>query len=137
MTASPAADLDLDIDLEPPALEEAITPETASSSEAEPESETEAAAPEEDLRQLAREERDAEPAAAPEEAAPAEEAEPAVGVGAEVMAIINEECFFELDAAPQRVSAVHVPIPYNRSLEKAAIPNANDVVMAVRKMFAK
>jgi pyruvate dehydrogenase E1 component beta subunit len=66
-----------------------------------------------------------------------EEAEPAVGVGAEVMAIINEECFFELDAAPQRVSASHVPIPYNRALEKAAIPNANDVVMAVRKMFGK
>jgi len=66
-----------------------------------------------------------------------EEAEPVVGVGAEVMAIINEECFFELDAAPQRVSAVHVPIPYNHSLEKAAIPNANDVVMAVRKMFGK
>ena len=66
-----------------------------------------------------------------------EEAEPAVGVGAEVMAIINEECFFDLDAAPQRVSAAHVPIPYNRTLEKAAIPNANDVVMAVRKMFGK
>jgi pyruvate dehydrogenase E1 component beta subunit len=66
-----------------------------------------------------------------------EEAEPAVGVGSEVMAIINEECFFELDAAPVRVSAAHVPIPYNHSLEKAAIPNANDVVMAVRKMFGK
>ena len=66
-----------------------------------------------------------------------EEAEPAVGVGAEVMAIINEECFFELDAAPVRVSAVNVPIPYNHALEKAAIPNANDVVAAVRKMFGK
>jgi pyruvate dehydrogenase E1 component beta subunit len=53
------------------------------------------------------------------------------------MAIINEECFFELDAAPVRVSAAHVPIPYNHSLEKAAIPNADDVVMAVRKMFGK
>lgn len=66
-----------------------------------------------------------------------EEAEPAVGVGAEVIAIINEECFFELDAAPQRVSAKHVPIPYNHTLEKAAIPNADDVVMAVRRMFGK
>ena len=66
-----------------------------------------------------------------------EEAEPAVGVGSEVMAIINEECFFELDAAPVRVSVAHVPIPYNHSLEKAAIPNADDVVMAVRKMFGK
>ena len=66
-----------------------------------------------------------------------EEAEPTVGVGAEVMAIINEECFFELDAAPVRVSAVNVPIPYNHTLEKAAIPNAGDVVAAVRKMFGK
>lgn len=66
-----------------------------------------------------------------------EEAEPAVGVGAEVMAILNEECFFELDAPPVRVSAANVPIPYNHTLEKAAIPNADDVVAAVRKMLAK
>ncbi len=64
-----------------------------------------------------------------------EEAEPAVGVGAEVMAIINEECFFELDAAPVRVSAVDIPIPYNHTLEKAAIPEVDDVVAAVKKMF--
>ncbi len=66
-----------------------------------------------------------------------EEAEPAVGVGAEVMAIINEACFFELDAAPVRVSAANVPVPYNHKLEKAAIPNAADVVAAVRRMFGK
>ena len=64
-----------------------------------------------------------------------EEAEPAVGVGAEVMAVINEECFFELDAAPVRVSALNVPIPYNHALEKTAIPDTNDVVEAVRRMF--
>jgi pyruvate dehydrogenase E1 component beta subunit len=64
-----------------------------------------------------------------------EEAEPAVGVGAEVMAIINEECFFELDAAPVRVSALNTPIPYNHAMEKAAIPDANSVVEAVRQMF--
>ncbi|VAW72476.1 Acetoin dehydrogenase E1 component beta-subunit [hydrothermal vent metagenome] len=66
-----------------------------------------------------------------------EEAEAPVGVGSEVMAIINEECFFELDAAPQRVSAVTVPIPYNHTMEKAAIPNVNDVVAAARKMVGK
>jgi pyruvate dehydrogenase E1 component beta subunit len=64
-----------------------------------------------------------------------EEAEPAVGVGAEVMAIINEECFFELDAAPVRVSALNVPIPYNHKLEVAALPDADDVVETVRGMF--
>ncbi|QEP44617.1 alpha-ketoacid dehydrogenase subunit beta [Ectothiorhodospiraceae bacterium BW-2] len=67
----------------------------------------------------------------------AEEAEPAVGVGAEVMALINEECFFELDAPPVRVSAANVPIPYNHGLEKAAIPNAGAVVQAVLKIVGK
>jgi len=67
----------------------------------------------------------------------AEEAEPQVGVGAEVMAILNEECFFELDAAPVRVSAKNVPIPYNHTLEKAAIPSVTDVVQAVLKMFGR
>ena len=66
-----------------------------------------------------------------------EEAEAPVGVGAEVMAIINEECFFELDAAPVRVSARNVPIPYNWRLDKAAIPNPAEVVAAVLKMLGK
>ena len=66
-----------------------------------------------------------------------EEAEPAVGVGAEVMAIINEECFFELDAAPVRVHSALVPQPYNHTLEKAAIPDHEDVVKAVLKLFGK
>ncbi len=66
-----------------------------------------------------------------------EEAEAPVGVGSEVMAIINEECFFELDAAPVRVSAKMVPTPFNHTLEKASIPNAKDVVAAVLKMFGK
>jgi len=64
-----------------------------------------------------------------------EEAEPAVGVGSEVMAIINEECFFELDAPPVRVSAENVPIPYNHKLEKMAIPTAQHAVDAVLKQF--
>jgi pyruvate dehydrogenase E1 component beta subunit len=66
-----------------------------------------------------------------------EEAEAPVGVGSEVMAIINEECFFELDAPPVRVSARNVPVPYNRGLEKVSIPNAKDVVSTVLKMFGK
>lgn len=66
-----------------------------------------------------------------------EEAEAPVGVGSEVMAIINEECFFELDAAPVRVSAANVPIPYNHHLEKAVIPSAKSVVAVVKKMVGK
>jgi pyruvate dehydrogenase E1 component beta subunit len=67
----------------------------------------------------------------------AEEAEAIVGVGAEVIAIINEECFFELDAPPVRVSARHVPIPYNHKLELTAIPNVNNMIKAVLRMFGK
>ncbi len=66
-----------------------------------------------------------------------EEDEPVAGVGAEVMAIINEECFYELDGPPQRIAAKNIPIPYNRAMGKAAIPNADQVVDAVLKMFAK
>ncbi len=66
-----------------------------------------------------------------------EEDEPVAGVGAEVMAIINEECFYELDGPPVRITAKNIPIPYNRAMGKAAIPNAGVVVEAVLKMFAK
>ncbi|HQU14818.1 MAG: alpha-ketoacid dehydrogenase subunit beta [Chromatiales bacterium 21-64-14] len=67
----------------------------------------------------------------------AEEAEPVVGVGAEVMAIINETCFFELDAAPVRVCARTVPVPYARTLEKAAIPGAADIVRAALQVCGR
>lgn len=65
----------------------------------------------------------------------AEEAEAPVGVGSEVMAILNEECFFDLDAAPKRVSALNAPIPYNHGLERTVIPNAGDIVEAALSQF--
>ncbi|MEO1766033.1 alpha-ketoacid dehydrogenase subunit beta [Thiobacter aerophilum] len=67
----------------------------------------------------------------------AEEDEGPVGVGAEIMAIINEECFFDLDAPPVRVHSANVPQPYNHKLEQAAIPDHEDVVNAVLKLFGK
>ncbi|MCB1735448.1 MAG: alpha-ketoacid dehydrogenase subunit beta [Gammaproteobacteria bacterium] len=66
-----------------------------------------------------------------------EEAEAPVGVGSEVMAIINEECFFELDAAPVRLSALNIPIPYAHVLEKAVMPKTDDIVKAVLKMHGR
>ena len=64
-----------------------------------------------------------------------EEAEAPVGVGSEVMAILNEECFFELDAAPVRVSSLNVPVPYAANLEHIAIPNPTWVVDAAKTML--
>jgi pyruvate dehydrogenase E1 component beta subunit len=67
----------------------------------------------------------------------AEEDEAAVGVGAEIMAIINEDCFFALDAQPIRVHAADVPVPYNAKLEKAAIPDVDDVYQGALKALGK
>jgi pyruvate dehydrogenase E1 component subunit beta len=67
----------------------------------------------------------------------AEEDEAPCGVGSEVMAIINEECFFDLDDAPVRVHSAFVPQPFAHNLEKAAIPNPEDVVKAVLKLFGR
>ncbi|HKJ72193.1 MAG TPA: transketolase C-terminal domain-containing protein, partial [Gammaproteobacteria bacterium] len=65
------------------------------------------------------------------------EDEAPVGMSAEIMAVINEECFFELDAPPVRVTAADVPMPYNHKLERAALPDADGVAEAARKMLGQ
>ncbi|VAX11230.1 Acetoin dehydrogenase E1 component beta-subunit [hydrothermal vent metagenome] len=67
----------------------------------------------------------------------AEEDEAPVGVGAEIMALINEDCFFALDAQPVRIHAADVPVPYNARLEKAAIPSVDDVYQGALKVMGK
>ena len=67
----------------------------------------------------------------------AEEDEATVGVGSEIISVIMEECFFALDAQPVRVHAADVPVPYNHELEKAAIPNADDVLAAALKVLGR
>ncbi|MFA9460371.1 alpha-ketoacid dehydrogenase subunit beta [Thiohalorhabdus methylotrophus] len=63
------------------------------------------------------------------------EDEAPVGMSAEIMAVLNEECFFELDAPPVRVTAEDVPMPYNHELEKAALPDADKIVTATQKLL--
>jgi pyruvate dehydrogenase E1 component beta subunit len=67
----------------------------------------------------------------------AEEDEAAVGVGSEVITGIIEDCFFALDAQPVRVHAADVPVPYNRHLEKAAIPDSQNVYQGALKVLGK
>ncbi|MCA1996207.1 MAG: alpha-ketoacid dehydrogenase subunit beta [Armatimonadetes bacterium] len=55
------------------------------------------------------------------------------GFGAEIAARIGEDCFDDLDAPVGRVGGLNVPMPYARVLELQCIPNANDVIAAVRK----
>jgi len=67
----------------------------------------------------------------------AEEDEAPVGVGAEIMAIVTEDCFFALDAQPMRVHAADVPVPYNAKLEHAAIPDVEDVYQGALKVLGR
>ena len=56
-------------------------------------------------------------------------------ISAEIMARINEQAFFELDAPMRRVCTEEVPIPYARHLEEAAIPSAEKVAVAARALM--
>ncbi len=57
------------------------------------------------------------------------------GVGAEVSSRIYEQAFDYLDAPVVRVAQKEVPLPYNRNLEQSALPQAADVVAAVREVL--
>ncbi|HJR62919.1 MAG TPA: pyruvate dehydrogenase complex E1 component subunit beta [Gemmatimonadaceae bacterium] len=57
------------------------------------------------------------------------------GVGAQVVDFIQRECFDHLDAPVLRVHQADVPMPYAKNLEKAAKPDAQKTVEAVRKVM--
>jgi pyruvate dehydrogenase E1 component beta subunit len=56
------------------------------------------------------------------------------GVGAEIAATVVAEAFDYLDAPPARVHQKDVPLPYAANLEALSLPNADDIVMAARKV---
>ncbi|CAB4935835.1 unannotated protein [freshwater metagenome] len=58
------------------------------------------------------------------------------GLSAEVAARIGEECFYDLDAPVGRVAAVEVPVPYPRHLEQAALPSAERIAAAARRLLS-
>jgi pyruvate dehydrogenase E1 component beta subunit len=57
------------------------------------------------------------------------------GVGSEIAARIYEEAFDYLDAPVKRVAQKEVPLPYNRTLEQAALPQVEDVIAAVKEVL--
>eukprot|EP01126_Amoeba_proteus_P037624 TRINITY_DN3893_c0_g1_i1.p2 TRINITY_DN3893_c0_g1~~TRINITY_DN3893_c0_g1_i1.p2 ORF type:complete len:131 (+),score=31.76 TRINITY_DN3893_c0_g1_i1:1018-1410(+) len=63
----------------------------------------------------------------------AEEGFPQCGVGAEIFALANEYAFDYLDAPPERITGADVPIPYSKSIEDLSIPQAHNIVNAVRR----
>ncbi|MGN7678385.1 MAG: pyruvate dehydrogenase complex E1 component subunit beta [Anaplasma sp.] len=61
-----------------------------------------------------------------------EEGWPFAGVGAEVIALINEFAFDDLDAPVVRVAGKDVPLPYAANIEAMALPCIADIVSAAR-----
>ncbi|MEM7555823.1 MAG: alpha-ketoacid dehydrogenase subunit beta [Cyanobacteria bacterium P01_A01_bin.84] len=56
------------------------------------------------------------------------------GIGAELIASINERFFDELDAPVLRLSSQDIPTPYNGTLERLTIVQPEQIVEAVEKM---
>ena len=61
-----------------------------------------------------------------------EEGWPFAGIGAELAAVMMEECFDWLDAPVKRVAGKDVPLPYAANLERLAVPQVDDIVAAAR-----
>jgi pyruvate dehydrogenase E1 component beta subunit len=63
-----------------------------------------------------------------------EEGWPFAGIGAELSALAMEHAFDDLDAPVVRVHAKDVPLPYAANLEKLALPQVDDIVLAVKSV---
>jgi pyruvate dehydrogenase E1 component beta subunit len=56
------------------------------------------------------------------------------GFGAEVAALVAQQCFDYLDAPVARVGGAETPMPYSAPLEALVIPNANVIAHEVRRL---
>ena len=66
-----------------------------------------------------------------------EEAWPFASVSSEITYIVQERAFDFLDAPIQRITTADTPAPYSPTLLKEWLPNANDVIKAVKKVLYK
>jgi len=58
-------------------------------------------------------------------------------LSAEIIAIIVEQAFYELDAPPARVCSAEVPVPYARHMEEAALPQVPAIVAVAMQLMGK
>ncbi len=64
------------------------------------------------------------------------EAVKTLGIGAEIAARLAEgEAFYYLQAPVRRLGGQECPVPYNRTLERAAVPQEDDIVAGVRLLL--
>jgi len=58
------------------------------------------------------------------------------GIGAEIAATVAREGFWDLDAPIERIGAAATPPPYAPDLEKAWLPDRDDIADAIRRLAA-
>ncbi len=66
-----------------------------------------------------------------------EEGWPFAGIGSELAALMMEQAFDWLDAPVVRVHGADVPMPYAANLEKLALPQAENIVEAAKRVAYK
>ena len=62
----------------------------------------------------------------------ADEANPRCGLAGDIVALVCQECFGDLKAAPRMVTPPHTPVPFAPSLEDLYVPTAARIADAVR-----
>jgi pyruvate dehydrogenase E1 component beta subunit len=67
----------------------------------------------------------------------ADEAGPTAGASAEIAALVTEDpaTFKALKAAPKRVCALQVPIPYSPDMENHVFPNRKRIIAGIREVM--
>ena len=58
------------------------------------------------------------------------------GIGAEIAATVAREGFWDLDAPIERIGAAATPPPYAPDLERAWLPDRDDIAAAIRRLAA-
>jgi 2-oxoisovalerate dehydrogenase E1 component beta subunit len=58
------------------------------------------------------------------------------GLAGEIAAIINEECFEDLDGPIVRITSLDTPVPFSPPLEHYFLPKTEDVIREARKLHA-
>lgn len=66
-----------------------------------------------------------------------EEGWPTYGVGAEIAAGLQDRAFDDLDGPIRRLGGAEVPMPYNKELERAAIPAVEDIVREALRVVGR
>jgi pyruvate dehydrogenase E1 component beta subunit len=66
-----------------------------------------------------------------------EEGWPQSGVASEIITVIQELAFDDLDAPVVRVAGAEIPMPYATNLEVQALPQIEDISIAVKKLLGK